>query len=71
MLRKGNCFDNAVMKNFFWILKQEIYYENTFNSFYELKTEIEQFIEYYSNKRTKQKLGYFSPVKYRLKRQAA
>lgn len=70
MSRKGNCLDNSVMENFFGILKQEIYYGNTFYSFDELKTEIEQFIEYYNNKRTKQKLGYFSPVEYRLKRQA-
>ncbi len=71
MSRKGNCLDNSVMENFFGILKQEIYYGNTFYSFDELKDEIERFIEYYNNKRTKQKLGYFSPVEYRLKYQAA
>lgn len=71
MSRKGNCLDNSVMENFFGILKQEIYYGNTFYSFDELKAEIEKFINYYNNKRTKQKLGYFSPVEYRLKRQAA
>ena len=59
------------MENFFGILKQEIYYGNTFYSFDELKSEIERFINYYNNKRTKQKLGYFSPVEYRLKYQAA
>lgn len=71
MSRKGNCFDNSVMENFFGILKQEIYYGNTFYTFDELKAEIERFIYYYNNKRTKQKLGYFSPVEYRLKRQVA
>lgn len=71
MSRKGNCLDNSVMENFFGILKQEIYYGNTFYSFDELKAEIEKFINYYNNKRTKQKLGYFSPVDYRLKYQAA
>lgn len=71
MSRKGNCLDNSVMENFFGILKQEIYYGNTFYTFDELKTEIERFINYYNNKRTKQKLGYFSPVQYRLKYQAA
>ena len=71
MSRKGNCLDNSVMENFFGILKQEIYYGNTFYSFDALKAEIERFIYYYNNKRTKQKLGYFSPVEYRLKRQAA
>ena len=71
MSRKGNCLDNSIMENFFGILKQEIYYGNTFYSFDELKSEIERFINYYNNKRTKQKLGYFSPVEYRLKYQAA
>ena len=71
MSRKGNCIDNCVMENFFGILKQEIYYGNTFYSFDELKNEIKKFIQYYNNKRTKQKLGYFSPVEYRLKYQAA
>ena len=71
MSRKGNCLDNSVMENFFGILKQEIYYGNTFYSFDKLKSEIERFIEYYNNKRTKQKLGYFSPVEYRLKYRAA
>lgn len=71
MSRKGNCLDNSVMENFFGILKQEIYYGNTFYSFDALKAEIEKFIDYYNNKRTKQKLGYFSPVEYRIKNQAA
>lgn len=71
MSRKGNCLDNSVMENFFGILKQEIYYGNTFYSFDELKTKIDKFIEYYNNKRTKQKLGFLSPVEYRLKYQVA
>lgn len=70
MSRKGNCLDNSIMENFFGILKQEIYYGNTFYSFDELKAEIEKFINYYNHKRSKQKLGYFSPVEYRLKQAA-
>lgn len=71
MSRKGNCLDNSVMENFFGLLKQEIYYGNTFHSFEELKLAIENFIYYYNHKRTKQKLGYFSPVEYRLNYLAA
>ena len=37
MSRKGNCLDNSVMENFFGILKQEIYYGQTYYSFEELK----------------------------------
>lgn len=71
MSRKGNCHDNSVMENFFGILKQEMYYGNTFYSYNELKSAIEKYITYYNSKRTKQALGYFSPVEYRLKYQAA
>ena len=66
MSRKGNCLDNSVMENFFGILKQEIYYGNTFYSYDELRKEIEDFIEYYNEKRIKEKLGFKSPVEFRL-----
>lgn len=65
MSRKGNCLDNSPMENFFGILKQEIYYGNTFKSFNELKNTIEKYIKYYNEKRIKAKLGYLSPVEYR------
>jgi len=53
------------MDNFFGILKQEIYYGNTFKSFNELKRCIEKYIRYYNEERIKVKLGYLSPVEYR------
>ena len=65
MSRKGNCLDNSPMENFFGILKQEIYYGNTFKSFNELKNTIEKYIKYYNENRIKAKLGYLSPVEYR------
>ena len=65
MSRKGNCLDNSPMENFFGILKQEIYYGNTFKSFNELKRCIEKYIRYYNEERIKVKLGYLSPVEYR------
>ncbi len=71
MSRKGNCLDNSVMENFFGILKQEMYYGNTFYSFDELRTEIENYIYYYNNRRIKQSLEFCSPVEYRMKYQAA
>ncbi len=57
MSRKGNCYDNSVMENFFGILKQEMYYGNTYYSFAELKDAIERYIKYYNEKRIKEKLG--------------
>ena len=32
MSRKGNCLDNAVMENFFELLKTEMYYKHKFES---------------------------------------
>ena len=66
MSRKGNCYDNSVMENFFGLLKQEIYYGNTYYSFEELKETIEKYIVYYNQKRIKEKLSWMSPVEYRL-----
>lgn len=71
MSRKGNCYDNSVMENFFGILKQEMYYGNTYYSFEELKDAIERYIKYYNEKRIKEKLGWMSPIQYRLNTLAA
>ena len=71
MSRKGNCYDNAVMENFFGILKQEMYYGTTYYGFDELKQSIERYIKYYNEKRIKEKLGWMSPVQYRLNTLAA
>ena len=71
MSRKGNCHDNSVMENFFGIMKQEMYYGRIYYSFEELKSAIEKYIKYYNEKRIKQKLGWLSPVNYRLNLLAA
>jgi len=66
MSRKGNCYDNSIMENFFGIMKQEMYYGNVYYSFEELKDAIEKYIKYYNEQRIKQRLGWKSPVEYRL-----
>jgi len=66
MSRKGNCLDNAVMENFFGLLKQEIYYGRVFNSYQELSQTITNWIHYYNTKRIKKKLNWLSPVQFRL-----
>ena len=58
--------DNSIMENFFGLLKQEIYYGTTYYSYDELKKSIEKYIVYYNEKRIRQKLGWMSPVEYRL-----
>lgn len=71
MSRKGNCHDNSVMENFFGILKQEIYYGVVYYSYEELRSAIEEYIKYYNGYRIKEKLGWMSPVQYRLRLLAA
>ncbi len=65
MSRKATCVDNAVMENFFGILKQEMYYGEKLVSYEELKRRIEEYIYWYNNERSKDKLTGLSPVQYR------
>lgn len=65
MSRKGNCLDNAIIENFFGILKSEMFYIQKFNSIEDLKNEIKQYINYYNNERIKSNLNKMSPIQYR------
>ena len=65
MSRKGNCLDNAMMENFFGIMKSELLYPNTFNNMDHFKQELRKYIEYYNNDRMKLRLKGMSPVEYR------
>ncbi len=64
MSRKGNCYDNSVMENFFGIMKSEFLYLKGFESVEQLKIELEKYIHYYNTKRIKAKLK-MSPAQYR------
>jgi transposase InsO family protein len=65
MSRKGNCLDNAIIENFFGILKSELFYIKKFNSVNQLKQEIKEYIDYYNNERIKLNLNGMSPIQYR------
>jgi transposase InsO family protein len=65
MSRKGNCLDNAVMENFFGLLKTELLYLQKFTSVEHFRKELEEYIDYYNNKRIKTALNNMSPVQYR------
>lgn len=65
MSRKGNCLDNAVIENFFGIIKSELFYLKKYTSVEDLKMEIKEYIDYYNNDRIKLNLKGMSPVKYR------
>ena len=55
MSRKGNSLDNGLMENFFGIIKTEMFYgqEKNYRDIEELKLAIEEYIDYYNNKRIK------------------
>lgn len=65
MSRKGNCLDNAVIENFFGIIKSELFYLKKYTSIDELKKDIREYIDYYNNDRIKLNLNGMSPIKYR------
>jgi putative transposase len=65
MSRKGNCLDNAVIENFFGILKSELFYTMKFKDIKHLKKEIIEYIRYYNNERIKLNLKGMSPIQYR------
>ena len=67
MSRKGNCLDNAPMENFFGVMKKEMFLgkEYSFHSLEDLEIAIEEYIEYYNNKRISLKLKGLTPVQYR------
>lgn len=66
MSRKGNCYDNSVMENFFGIMKSEFLYLKEFESIAHFKLELEKYIDYYNHKRIKSRLKGRSPVQYRI-----
>jgi transposase InsO family protein len=65
MSRKGNCLDNAVMENWFGMMKTEFFYQKKFETIEAFKAGLEEYIHYYNHDRIKQKLKGLSPVNYR------
>jgi putative transposase len=57
MSRKGNCLDNAVIENFFGILKSELFYLKKYDSVLQLKQDIGEYIKYYNKDRIKLNLN--------------
>lgn len=65
MSRKGNCLDNAVIENFFGLLKSELLYLQEFDSIDQFKTELVDYMDYYNNRRIKTKLKGLPPALHR------
>ena len=65
MSRKGNCLDNAMMENFFGLMKSELLYPGKYTSADTFIKDLAEYIEYYNNERIKLRLNGMSPVQYR------
>ncbi|WP_417073186.1 IS3 family transposase [Hominenteromicrobium sp.] len=65
MSRKGNCLDNAVIENFFGLLKSELLYLQEFQSMQHFKQELMEYLDYYNNCRIKAKLKGLPPAIHR------
>jgi len=71
MSRKGNCYDNAVMENFFGHLKEELFHRVRFLSTDALAVQLKDYIRWYNAERISTKLEGLSPVQYRAQALAA
>ncbi len=65
MSRKGNCLDNAMIENFFGLLKSELLYLQNFESIEHFINELIEYLDYYNNHRIKAKLKGLPPVLHR------
>ena len=72
MSRVAKCIDNGPMEGFWGILKRERYYGKRFTDRCTLVKMIEDYIDYYNNKRLQRNLGILTPMeKYEIYLQAA
>ncbi len=62
MTRKGNCWGNAVIENFFGILKTELLCLQDFTPLKHFKHQLVEYLDYYNNLRIKSKLKDLSPA---------
>ena len=64
---KGNCQYNEVIEKFFVLLKSELFYFYKFKSIEDFREKLDEYIDYYNNRRIKVKLKGLSPVEYQTK----
>ena len=69
MSKAGYPYDNSCMESFFASLKKEHFYRHEYATIDDVRRDVFFYIEiFYNRKRLHSKLGYMSPVAYRLKR---
>ena len=65
MSRRGNCWDNAPQESFFGHMKQELQDRmKSWNSFEEVQSAIDEWMDYYNNDRYQVELLKMSPAEY-------
>ena len=62
MSRVAKCIDNGPMEGFWGILKRERYYGKRFTDKGSLVAMIEEYIDYYNNRRLQRNLGVLTPM---------
>jgi putative transposase len=67
MSRVGRCIDNGPMESFWGTLKCEKYYLHTYQTFEQLKSDIDDYIHFYNYERLQAKLNGLSPMEFRTK----
>ncbi len=68
MSRKGNCWDNACIENFFGLFKSETIKQMPKRALLTvdgMEKLVDDYIYWFNNQRIQKKLGYLSPVNYR------
>lgn len=67
MSHRGHCWENCPIETWFMQLKHEWLCQFDKLTRKEVEEEIKKYVHWYNNERIQKKLGYLSPVEYRLK----
>ncbi len=67
MSRVARCIDNGPMEGFWGLMKREMYYTKKYAAKEELIAAIHHYMNYYTNKRVRRKLGILTPTEYHQK----
>ena len=62
MSRTGHCIDNGPIEGFWGIIKSEMYYLNTYDTYNTLKQAIDQYIYFYNYIRLQKRLDNQAPL---------
>lgn len=65
MSRVSRCIDNGPMEAFWGMLKSEMYYVKSFDTYEALETAVSEYIEYYNHRRYQKRLCCMAPLEYR------